>query len=50
MLMLMVMEEGRDGTLLLLPICEILLAGGLVGGGDVGEVSGLLKLREGETW
>ena len=47
--MLMVMEEGRDRTLLLLPICEILLTGGLLGG-DAGEVSGLLKVREGETW
>ena len=42
--------EGWEGTLLLLPICEILLAGGLIGGGDAGEVSGLLKVREVETW
>ena len=42
--------KGWEGTLLLLPICEIPLTGGLIGGGDAGEESGLLKVREGETW
>ena len=49
MMLMLKVEEGWEGTLLLLPICEILLTGGLLGG-DAGEVSGLLKVREGETW